>query len=262
MTLDILDLVAAGAAAFVAGAVNALAGGGSLISFPVLVAIGVPALPANITNNVSLCPGYFSGAVAQRDDLVPQMGKTRRLAVAALLGGLAGSVLLVLTPNKTFLVAVPWLILLSCALLLVQNKVRNWMRLRTEARLATSGAIENVQHLPAALFVAVFFSAIYGGFFGAGLGIMLLALLGLFTDESLVQSNALKQALSFVISLSAAIFFAATGHVRWELVPIMAVAALIGGHVGGRLTRVVNPNALRWTVVAFGLAVAIRFFIS
>lgn len=262
MTLSTFDLIAAGAAAFAAGGVNALAGGGTLISFPVLVAIGIPALPANITNTVALCPGYFSGSVAQRADLVPQVARTRRLALAGLFGGLIGSVVLELTPNQTFRTAVPWLILLSCVLLLAQNRVRNLVRIRAEARLAVSIASGVHRDPSPGLFVAVLFAAIYGGFFGAGLGIMLMGLLGLFTDDSLVHVNALKQVLSLVINLCAAVVFAITGHVRWELVPIMAVAALIGGSLGGRLSRVVNPTALRRTVVVFGLAVAVRFWMS
>jgi uncharacterized membrane protein YfcA len=267
VNLTTIDLVAAGAAAFAAGAVNALAGGGTLISFPVLVAIGVPALPANITNTVALCPGYLSGTLAQRNDLVPQWARTKRLSVAALLGGVAGSILLDVTPNRTFRVAVPWLILLSCALLLAQDRVRDWVRSRTEARheASTSAGGENtsVHHdPPVGLMIVVFVAAIYGGFFGAGLGIMLLALLGLFSDDSLTHLNALKQALSLVINLAAAVLFALTGHVRWELVPIMAVAGLLGGGVGGRLSRVVNPTALRVGVVVFGVAVAVRFLIN
>lgn len=200
--------------------------------------------------------------MAQRADLLTQMTKTKHLAAAALLGGLIGSLLLELTPNETFLTAVPWLILLSCCLLIAQNKIRTFVRSRSEAWQSTSVYSEGGRDLPVGLYVAVFLAAIYGGFFGAGLGIMLLAFLGLFTDESLARSNALKQALYLVINLSAAILFAATGHVRWELVPIMAVAALVGGKVGGRLSRIVNPTVLRWAVITFGLAVAVRFFVS
>lgn len=262
MTLSAFDLTAAGLAAFAAGAVNALAGGGTLISFPVLVAIGIPALPANITNTVSLCPGYFSGTMAQRADLAPQAVRAKRLAVVGLAGGAVGSFLLELTPNQEFRIAVPWLILLSCVLLLAQNRVRNWVRSRTEAKLAASDARSVHRDPSVGAIVAVFFAAIYGGFFGAGLGIMLMGLLGLFTDDALRNVNALKQALSLVINVCAAVVFSVTGNVRWELVPIMAVLALLGGYAGGRLSRVVNPTALRWTVVVFGLAVAAKFWLS
>ena len=262
MSLSALDLTAVGVATFIAGGINSLAGGGTLISFPVLVAVGVPALPANITNTVSLCPGYFSGAVAQRDDLAPQMTRTRRLAVAGLLGGVIGSVLLEMTPNQDFHAAVPWLIVLSCILLLTQNKIREWVKNRSEN--ASRSMSVTTRHLDPSIgaIVTVFLASIYGGFFGAGLGIMLLGLLGLFTDDSLRRVNALKQALSLVINVCAAVIFSVTGNVRWQIVPIMAVAALLGGYAGGRLTTIVNPTALRWTVVVFGVVVAIKFWVA
>jgi uncharacterized membrane protein YfcA len=112
------------------------------------------------------------------------------------------------------------------------------------------------------MLVSVFAAAVYGGFFGAGLGIMLLAILGVFSDDSLIRVNAVKQALALVINVSAAVLFALTGHVRWQLVPVMAVAALIGGTIGGRLSRVVNPTYLRRVVVLFGIAVAVQFWVS
>lgn len=261
-TLSAFDLTAAGLATFVAGAVNALAGGGTLISFPVLVAIGVPALPANITNTVALCPGYFSGTMAQRADLVPQMARTKRLAIAGLVGGSIGSFLLELTPNKEFSIAVPWLILLSCALLLVQERIRAWVRTRTETKRERTSDLHIDRDPSWGSIVAVLMAAIYGGFFGAGLGIMLLGLLGLFTDDSLRHVNALKQALSLVINVCAAVIFSVSGNVRWELVPIMAIAALLGGYAGGRLSTVVNATALRWTVIVFGVGVAVKFWLS
>lgn len=260
MTLSPLDLAIAGIAAFGAGAINALAGGGTLVSFPVLVAIGVPALPANITNTVSLCPGYFAGTVAQRRDLTHQWARTKRLAIVGLIGGAIGSFLLELTPNQVFRAAVPWLILLSCVLLLVQSSVRNWVRLRAEEKLA-SASFRDRRDPSVGAIIAVLFAAIYGGFFGAGLGIMLLGLLGLFTDDNLRHVNALKQALSLVVNLCAAVVFSVTGNVRWELVPIMAVSALLGGYAGGRLSSVVNASVLRWTVIVFGVAVAIKFWL-
>jgi uncharacterized membrane protein YfcA len=270
VSLDAADLALAGVAALGAGAVNALAGGGTLLSFPALVAIGVPSLPANVTNTVSLCPGYFSGTYAQRADLAPQMPKVARLAVAGVAGGLIGSALLEVTPEHAFRSAVPWLILLSCVLLLSQDRVRGWVKARTEAKVASGDrvggetpALAEGADLPGPImYLAVFAAAVYGGFFGAGLGIMLLAILGLFSDDRLVRVNAVKQALAFVINICAAVLFAATGHVRWELVPVMAVAALIGGNIGGRLSRVVNPTILRRVVVLFGIAVAVQFWVS
>jgi uncharacterized membrane protein YfcA len=276
MSLSGFDLAAAGGATLIAGAVNALAGGGTLVSFPTLVAIGVPALPANVTNTVALCPGYLSGTWAQRDDLRTQGRRVWALGLVAALGGLIGSALLEVTPESTFRVAVPWLLVLACALLLAQDRVRNLVKRRVEALDGApaapspppsegTGGQESVADAPrpsVPLMVTVFASAVYGGFFGAGMGIMLIAVLGVFLDDSMVRLNAVKQALQFLVNISAAAFFAASGHVRWELVPIMAVCGVVGGTIGGRLSRRVNPTWLRRFVVVFGLAVAIDFWLK
>jgi uncharacterized protein len=269
-------LVAAGAAA-VAGAINALAGGGTLVSFPALVAIGVPAVAANVTNTVSLVPGYLSGTWAQRDDLRPQVARGRPLLVAAALGGIGGSLLLVSIPSHAFRVAVPYLILASCGLLLFQDRIRDRLRPPGSDRAGLAdpadpanpadpahGEVTNGEaaHWRIALLISVFASAVYGGFFGAGLGIMLLAVLGLFSAEPLVKLNALKQALSFVVNLAAAVFFVFSGKVVWELVPVMAAASVVGGVTGGRLVQVIDATLLRGLVVAMGVAVAIAFWVA
>jgi uncharacterized membrane protein YfcA len=274
-----LDYLAVGGAAAAAGAINALAGGGTLVSFPTLVAIGVPAVAANVTNTVSLLPGYLAGSWAQRDDLQPQLRSARPLAIAALLGGLGGSLLLINIPAAAFRVAIPYLILASCLLLLAQDRIREWLRPSGTSAPGSrppwgpgpgggadpagpepvSPSTGTVQSGPI-LVVTIFMAAVYGGFFGAGLGIMLLAVLGLFSAEPLGRVNALKQALSFVINLMAAVLFAFSGQVRWQLVPVMAVASVGGGILGGRLVRVIDAAMLRRVVVAIGIVVAIAFW--
>jgi hypothetical protein len=248
-----LDYLAAGGAAAAAGAINALAGGGTLVSFPTLVGIGMPAVTANVTNTVSLLPGYLGGSWAQRDDLKPQLQGARILAAAAAIGGLAGSVLLVAIPAGAFRTAVPYLILVSCALLWGQDAIRK--------RVGSAQGDEVAGWTPAAT-ATVFVAAMYGGFFGAGLGIVLLAVIGIFSAQSLVKTNALKQALSFVINLVAAVFFAASGRVRWEVVPVMAVAAVVGGVAGGRLAGVIPPTLLRRLVVIAGVGIAVAFWVG
>src|SRR4051794_25029433 len=208
------DLIAAAGAAIAAGVINAVAGGGTLVSFPVLVAVGVPAVRANATNTVALCPGYLAGAYAQRDDLEDQVKQTRVLAIVGGIGGLLGSILLVITPEDTFRAAVPWLILLSCGLLAGQNRMRAWLNRHRDPL-----GEQHTSRTP--LTIGVFFGAIYGGFFGAGLGIMLLAILGLFSSESLVRLNATKQALSFIINTVAAVFLSFSGKVEWQFVAVM-----------------------------------------
>lgn len=252
MHLSGLDYLAAGGAAAAAGAINALAGGGTLVSFPTLVGIGVPAVGANVTNTVSLLPGYLGGTWAQRDDLKPQLGEARILAAVAAAGGVGGSVLLVTIPSHAFRVAVPYLIVASCALLLVQDRLRD----RVGATASDAGRLRHVRPL------AVFASAVYGGFFGAGLGIMLLGVLGLFSDEPLVKVNALKQGLQFVINLVAAVFFTFSGHVVWQLVPVMAAASVAGGLAGGRAVRAVPGRLLRTIVVLTGIGVSIAFWVG
>jgi uncharacterized membrane protein YfcA len=267
VSLTALDQLFAGGAALLAGAINGIAGGGTLVSFPALIAIGVPSLAANVTNTVALSPGYLSGSIAAREHLATQKSRVRRLAPFALIGGLAGSLLLEVTPEKDFRTAVPWLVLLASVLLLAQERVRAWLEGRRPPQgppPAGGGATTVAPVVPVSpgLCAAVLVAAVYGGFFGAGLGIMLLAVLGVCCGDSLVRLNAVKQVLSFLINVVAAACFAITGHVRWELVPVMAVAALVGGNVGSRLAQRVNPTVLRRVVVLFGVAVAIDFFVN
>ena len=279
MALSGLDYLAASGAALGAGVVNALAGGGTLISFPTLIGIGVPAVPANVTNTVALLPGYLGGTWAQRDDLRPQLRSARSLSVIGAAGGLAGSILLVTIPPHAFRVAVPYLIVASCLLLLGQEQARRLVRLAVSAEVppgvgadTSAGAVAPVDSAPTlrgamakpqpALAISVFAAAVYGGFFGAGLGIVLLAILGLFHAGPLARVNALKQALSFVVNVVAAVFFAFSGHVRWELVPVMAAASVIGGFAGGRLAGRINGDLLRRIVVMAGLGAAAALWAS
>lgn len=239
-----------------AGAINSMAGGGTLVSFPALVALGVPAVSANITNTVSLLPGYLAGSYAQRDDLQSQLTHARMLAAVSVIGGLVGSVLLVVLPASAFRASVPYLILLSCGLLAFGD------RLRPSPRAIGEGHHDLTAGRRVLFLVTVFLGAAYGGFFGAGLGIMLLALLAMFSLENLTKLNALKQALSFVINLVAAVFFLFSGKVTWILVPLMAVGSMLGGLAGGRMVKVIDSNLLRKLVVVAGVAVAISFWVA
>lgn len=239
-----------------AGAINSMAGGGTLVSFPALVALGVPAVSANITNTVSLLPGYLAGSYAQRDDLQSQLTHARMLAAVSVIGGLVGSVLLVVLPASAFRASVPYLILLSCGLLAFGD------RLRPSPPTIGEGHHDLTAGRRVLFLVTVFLGAAYGGFFGAGLGIMLLALLAMFSLENLTKLNALKQALSFVINLVAAVFFLFSGKVTWILVPLMAVGSMLGGLAGGRMVKVIDSNLLRKLVVVAGVAVAISFWVA
>jgi uncharacterized membrane protein YfcA len=250
---SVLSYLAAAGAAFGAGLVNAVAGGGTLISFPTLCALGVPAVSANITNTVALCPGYLGGSFAQRRELRELGQGLPALFLGAALGGLAGSILLVLTSEKIFRGLVPFLILLACALLALQDTVKR--------RLGSAGeGAPAVQRTPL-LLGAVFLAAVYGGYFGAGLGIMLLALLAICIHDSLTRLNAMKQALSAVINIVAAIFFAFSGQVDWRMAGAMAIASLLGGNLGGRIASRLDPRWLRAVILVLGVAVAVKFWI-
>ena len=247
------QLALAGGAAFAAGAVNALAGGGTLIAFPALAALGVGPLSANVTCTVALCPGYLGGTFAQRADLAGQAARLRRLLPAALAGGLVGALLLVYTGERVFRELVPWLLLLASALLASQNRVRAWL-----LRHAEDGAQPERGGWAS---VAIFVGSIYGGYFGAGLGVVILAVLGLAFHDSLTRLNATKQSVSLVTNVAAALFLVFSEHVVWSAVGVMAAAALLGGSVGGRLAGRIRPERLRAIVVAIGVIVAGVYFL-
>src|SRR3954453_23479050 len=239
------ELALLGGAGLLAGGVNAVAGGGSLISFPALLAVGYPSVPANVTNNVALLPGYVGGTFAYRDELQGQGPRARRLGATSAAGGLAGAVLLNISPPGVFGGIVPFLILRSRGLLVAQP--------------AAARAVERRGHQnrPGIVHAGTFLAAVYGGYFGAGLGIMLLAVLGAFVPDDLQRLNALKGLLSLVISAVAVVYFALFGPVVWAAAVVMAGTSLAGGQAGVRVARRLSAAALRWVVAGFGTAVAL-----
>ncbi len=248
------SLVLIALAAVAAGVVNALAGGGTLITFPTLTFIGLPAVASNVTNTVALLPGYIGGTIAQSKDLKGQEHRLWYLIPAGLIGGLIGGFLLLNTGEKLFRGLVPWLILAASVLLAIQDPVKAWLTRRLAER-ADGHSHEKWASLPVGL------AAIYGGYFGAGLSVIILAALGLTFDDSLTRLNAIKQLISFSANLAAAIFFIFSGKVVWIAALVMAVGALIGGLLGGRLAGRVKPATLRWIVVTIGVIVSIIYFI-
>ena len=249
------DYLIIGLAALAAGAVNAVAGGGTLISFPVMTALGMPPVAANVTNTVALCPGFIGGTFAQRRDLSGQGPRLWVLLPIAALGGVAGGVILLYSGDSVFRAVVPYLILSASVLLAAQDRLRDWM-LRRGGR-AAGGSSEMARAA-----VPVGFAAVYGGYFGAGLGVILLATLGLFLADSLTRLNALKQALSFSANLAAAVFFVFSGQVVWSVALVMAMGALIGGSIGGHFVSRVSPAALRRVVVAIGFVVGVSYLMK
>jgi uncharacterized membrane protein YfcA len=254
--IELLLVAAAGAAA---GFVNAVAGGGTLISFPALTAVGLPIVSANVTSTVSLSPGYVGGAYAQRGSVRAQRDRLRVLAPAGAFGGLLGGLLLLATGDDLLERLIPFLILFACALLAGQDRVRSVI----ERRRTRSGADRSVADhgLTTAAVAMVFLASIYGGYFGAGLGIVFLAVLGVFLPDDLTDVNALKQAMSVVVNVTASLFFVFSGRVWWGAAAVMAVGALVGGNLGGRLAGRLHPAVFRWIVVAIGIVVAMVYLV-
>jgi hypothetical protein len=252
--MPIFNYIFAALAAVAAGFINAMAGGGTLITFPVLMAIGLPAVTANVTNTVALLPGYLGGTMAQSKDLQGQQKKLWMLIPAGALGGLVGGTLLLRTGEKLFTQLVPFLILLASTLLAIQNPVRKWL---TDRQVVGKALPTNELWA----FLPVFVAAIYGGYFGAGLSVIILAVLGLIMNETLTRLNAIKQLIAFSANAAAALIFVFSGKVSWIVALVMAVGALLGGTLGGRLAGRVKPAALRWIVVTIGYVVGMIYLV-
>jgi uncharacterized protein len=243
--VDVAQIALIAAAAVVAGMVNAIAGGGSLITFPVLVATGLPSVVASMTNTVALCPGYLGATYAQRRELVGQGSRASSLLPLSIGGSLLGSYILLRTTERSFVAIVPFLLLFAAMLLALQGRLRRALAQRTHASRSVAFAI-----------VPVGAAAVYGAYFGAGLGVILLAVLAVVVDDTLVRANALKQLLSLAINLCAAIVYVAIGTIEWRVVGIVAVGSLVGGVIGGRLASRVPEAVLRWSAVAVAVVVA------
>lgn len=248
-----IEFLLIGLAAAAAGAVNAIAGGGTLITFPTLNALGIPAVAASITNTVALTPGYLGATWAQRQDLKGQERRLWLLVPASIVGGILGGLLLLKTGEKVFRTMVPFLILAASLLLAVQDPVRNWVKKRQGEHAAAS---ETWAMLPVGL------ASVYGGYFGAGLSVIVLAVLGLTLNDNLTRLNALKQAVAFSVNAAAAIFFLFSHQVVWSAAAVMAVGALLGGVIGGKLAGRIQPVTLRRIVVTIGIIVSILYFIN
>jgi uncharacterized membrane protein YfcA len=241
---DTSDYVVGIAAGLAGGWVNSVAGGGSLVLYPALVAIGLPSVDANVTNSVALWPGYAGNIIGLGRQVLDNRATVAKLAVPAVLGAAVGSALLLATPSRAFDIVVPFLVILASLLLAAQP--------RLQQRLSSSHA----QH-PLTLLITTGLSAVYGGYFGGGLGVILIAVLGLTLGEGIRVANAVKGGLSLLINTVALVAFAAFGPVHWGLALAIAPATLTGGVVGGRFAASVNEVVLRRIVVLFGLAVGI-----
>ncbi|MFZ6027837.1 MAG: sulfite exporter TauE/SafE family protein [Chloroflexota bacterium] len=241
-------------AAVGAGLVNALAGGGTLITFPTLIAMGLPSIHSNMTNTVALLPGYLGGIIGQKKDLQGQRKRLLRFIPAGAIGGLLGALLLKVTTEKLFSDLVPYLILIASLLLAIQGPVKAWL-----AKRAAVAGRKNTSEGWAILPVTA--AAVYGGYFGAGLSVIILAVLGLVVDDNLTRLNAVKQAISFSANCTAAAFFAFSGLVDWPVALVMMVGALAGGMLGGKLAGKIKASTLRWLVVTLGVAIGVAYLL-
>jgi uncharacterized protein len=245
LRLTILFLAGIGAGLF-----NALAGGGSIFTFPALIATGIPPILANVTNTVALCPGYVGGVVGQWRDLKGQSRNMLLLLPVAALGGAIGALLLTRTSPKAFDHLVPALVLAACALFAVQDRLRARLH-RRDARIALGWAAG-----------PVLLAAIYGGYFGAGLGVIVLAALAIVVGDTLVRLNALKQLISLAVNVTAAVVFLVIADLDPQTVAVMAAASLVGGVAGGAVAARVSAKLLRICVVTIGSAVALVYFVK
>jgi hypothetical protein len=234
-----------------AGIFNGVAGGGSLISFPILLGLGYPALTANITNTVGIWPGYIASAAGFRREIGDQARRLLRLSPVALAGGTTGALLLLTTSASTFRGVVPWLVLGAAALFAVQPALR---------RALDRGAA-HPRTRPILLVVGVFLASVYGGYFGAAMGVMFLAVLGLALPVTLAHTNGMRAILSMVVNGVAAVVFLIHGGLAWAAAGWLALGALAGGYLGARLALVLPVPALRAVVVVIGVGTAIKLLV-
>ncbi|BDG07210.1 sulfite exporter TauE/SafE family protein [Anaeromyxobacter paludicola] len=238
-------------AGFVAGVINAIAGGGSLLSFPTLLLTGMSPVMANATNTLALWPGTLSSVYAYKRHIGEERRRAWVLSLPSLAGGLAGSWLLLHTPEKAFRAVVPWLILFACGLLSLQGPIARWIKGRQ-----ASGATA----VPASLWVSQLLIAIYGGYFGAGIGILMLAGMAIFLPDTMQHANALKVLFSCLINGIAALYFLGMGAAALPQAGLMAVTSIVGGYAGAHLAQRMPARVMRVVVISFGVVVAGRLF--
>jgi uncharacterized protein len=239
------------AAGLAAGTVNAVAGGGSLVTYPALLVVGLPPKPANFTNSVSVCPGYLASVYGSRHEL-PTKREALAILPTAVLGALAGCLLLIGTPAGAFELIVPFLVVSAALVLAFQERLRRLVghphQMSRRRRLVGQHAMVGL-------------GAVYGGYFGAALGVMLVAGLGLVLDEALARVNARKNLVSAATGIVTVLVFAAVGQVDWVAVGVLAPATVTGGYLGARLARRLPAPVLRAVIVALGLTVGLYLLI-
>ncbi len=264
--MEVLDGLVAGGAGLLAGAVNTVAGGGTLVAFPALLTTGMPALTANITSSVGLVTGYVGGAVGYRSELASQAGRVRALAAPAMSGGFVGAVVLLATPGGSFRTIVPYLVLFACLLLALQPRLAAMVSTRRQGVAGPPGAVPAAAPPVAGVTwparAWVFLAGVYGSYFGAGLGVLLLGVLGILVADDTQRTNALKNLLSFGVNAVGVTVFLASAQVSWAFAGILVVTSAAGGLCGASLARRLDAVALRGVVVALGVSVALLLIVT
>lgn len=247
--MSLFHAIAIFAAGIVAGTINTVVGSGTLFTFPVLLAFGYAPVVANVSNTVGLVPGSVAGAIGYRRELAGQRDRTVRLAAASLLGGICGAVLLLTLPASAFKAIVPAFIVIALVLIVVQPRITPVLGRRHEGGRSRVGPIGTA---------AVFATGIYGGYFGAAQGILLLAVLGLSLDEELQRINAVKIVLTGLVNLVSGLVFVFAAHIAWLVALLIAIGSVIGGLLGARVGRRLPAPALRAVIIAVGIFAIVR----
>lgn len=250
--MDLLTIGLIALAGLCAGAVNTLAGGGTLLVYPALLASGLPPVAANITSLIGLTPGYVGGAWAYREEIGAEKHRLPVLVPVALAGAVTGALILLVTPGDTFAAVIPYLVLFSSLLLFIQP----WLK----AKLGPNAAAESPTTSVVGV-AGVFIASAYGSYFSAGVGVLMLAFLGATIHANFQRINGLKNVLSLVIVLAGVAVYAFSGHANWWAVLVLLPSSGLGGWIGGRLARRLNGDVLRYAVTVLGLVLAVVLFL-
>jgi uncharacterized membrane protein YfcA len=255
--VTLLEMTAILLAGVAAGTINTVVGSGTLITFPTLLAIGVPPVTANVSNTLGLVPGSLSGAIGYRRELAGQRPRLLRLGTASVLGGVTGAVLLLVLPADAFNAIVPVLIGLGCLLVIFQPAISRRVAARAESR-----GVERPQHGALWVWLLVYVAGVYGGYFGAAQGVLLMAILGIGLTETMQRNNATKNVLALLVNLVAAIVFVFVADIDWTVAGLIAVGSVIGGQIGATVGRRLPSWALRGFIVIVGVAALTQFLVA
>jgi len=249
--LSPLAVIAILAAGLVAGLVNAVVGTGTLVTFPTLLALGYPPVVANMSNTVGLIFGNVSGVVGYRRELAGQRARAIELSIPTAVGAVGGAILLLALPQGVFHRIVPWLVLFAVALVIVQPRLSTYLARHSE-RASSTWALRG----------CLLLAGVYGGYFGAGVGVILIGLLSVFLEDDLQRLNGIRNVLSAVTNTFAAIVFVVIGQVAWPVVGLLAVSSIVGGQIGALFGRRLPANVLRGLIVVGGLAAVVKLLLS